>query len=379
MTNHLRLLNLAGYFLIAAVWLLGMVTPPRGGLKLEFVLAYTGLLGGLALAERFAPPASAPMGRRIGWLAGELMLAALMVQTHGSLVRPALIYLLPASRALLLFGERPGLLASLSVWLAYTANIALVAWPDRLYEFPNYFSFLLGPDVVIVVLTLAALRQERDRRHVQQLYDDLRAAQEELQQLAVTQERNRLAREIHDNLAHYLTVINVQLEAAEKLGSERAERALEEVKRARRLAVECLREVRRSVAALRAASLEELSLPTALQKLASEFSQGTGLRIRLDAPPDLQVSPEAALALYRVAQEGLTNVQRHARATQLDLRLVTQDGFIHFTVEDDGGGPAGGDGYGITGLRERVELLGGSLTFGPREAHGSRLAATIPR
>lgn len=380
MTNNLRLLSLAGYLLIGAVWLIGIIRPPATGLTFEFTAVYSGLLGLLALAERTAPDPGAPVGRRVGWLAVGLVLAALVVQAHGNLIRPALIYLLPAARALLLFGERPGLVASLSVWLAYSVNIGMVAWPDKLYEFPNYFSFLLGPYVVIVVLTLAALRQERDRLHVQALYDDLRAAQEDLRELAVTEERNRLAREIHDNLAHYLTVINVQLEAAEKLGSDRAERALQEVRRARRLAVECLQEVRRSVAALRAASLEELSLPVALRKLASEFGEGTGLSVEVDVPADLHVRHEAALALYRVAQEGLTNVQRHARAQRVDLRLASENGALHLTIDDDGAGPAAtADGFGLTGLRERVELLGGNLSFGPGAERGSRLEATVPR
>lgn len=385
MSNHLRPLGLAGFLLIGAVWLLGMVRPPPSGLTADFVMVYTGLLAAVAVAERAAPDASAPLPRRVLWLLAELALSALVVQAHGNLIRPALIYLLPASRALLLFGERAGLLASASVWLAYSVNIALVAWPDRLYEFPNYFSFLLGPYVVIVILTLATLRQERDRQRVQELYDNLRAAQEDLRQLAVTEERNRLAREIHDSLAHYLTVINVQLEAAEKLGAERAERALEEVRRARRLAVECLQEVRRSVSALRAASLEELSLPVALQKLAAEFSEGTGLQVQVDAPPSVQVSAEAALALYRVAQEGLTNVQRHAQARRVELRLSADNGTLRLTIEDDGIGASGitspsgeGLGFGLTGLRERLELLGGTLAFRGSANAGSCLEARLP-
>ena len=116
--------------------------------------------------------------------------------------------------------------------------------------------------------------EQSDRHQVlsQALHREVRSA-------AVAEERNRLAREIHDSLAHYLTVANVQLEAAEKLGVERAQAALEHVRRARRLTLECLQDVRRSVAAMRAAKLEELALEPSLQRLVADFAESTGLRV----------------------------------------------------------------------------------------------------
>jgi signal transduction histidine kinase len=99
----------------------------------------------------------------------------------------------------------------------------------------------------------------------------------------VTQERNRLAREIHDSIAHYLTIVNVQLEAAEKLGNDQFEIALNYVQRARRLTVECLQEVRSSVASLRAPTMERLSLPGALEKLAAGFTENTGIPVNFSS------------------------------------------------------------------------------------------------
>lgn len=257
----------AGLALPAAVWVLGLVTPPPSGLTLGYVITYTLLLAATALVDQTAPPENASTWRRFGWLLAEIVLCSLVVRTQGTLIRPALIYLLPVGRAILLFGERAGVLTSLLVWAAYAINIAPGAWPDHLGDFPNYLSFFLAPYAVAVVLSLAIVRQERARQRIQTLYDQLRVAHDELQTLhaevrsaAVAEERNRLAREIHDSLAHYLTVANVQLEAAEKLGTERAQAALEHVGRARRLTLDCLQDVRRSVAALRAATLEELAL-----------------------------------------------------------------------------------------------------------------------
>jgi signal transduction histidine kinase len=206
----------------------------------------------------------------------------------------------------------------------------------------------------------------------------------------VAEERNRLAREIHDSLAHYLTVANVQLEAAEKLGAARAEAALDHVRRARRLTLDCLQDVRRSVAALRAATLEELALEPRVRRLVAEFAESTGLRVHLQValaetgPPP----PELAQAVYRAVQEGLTNVQRHAQATHVEVRLQGGADGLVVEVQDDGRGvpgamtngqPPSASGYGLLGLRERVALLDGQLAFGPAPGgRGSRLWISLP-
>jgi signal transduction histidine kinase len=378
-----------------AVWVLGLVSPPPKGLTLEYVVTYSLLLAAIALVDQTAPPETAPMSRRLAWLLAEIVLCALVVRTQGTLIRPALIYLLPVGRAILMFGERGGLIASLLVWVAYAVNIAPGAWPDHLGDFPNYLSFFLAPYAVAVILSVAIVRQERARQRIQALYDQLRVAHDQLQALhrevrnaAVTEERNRLAREIHDSLAHYLTVANVQLEAAEKLGTERAQAALEHVHRARRLTLECLQDVRRSVAAMRAATLEELAIEPSIRQLASEFADSTGLNVRLtfDISNSSAPSPDLAQTLYRAIQEGLTNIHKHAHASEVDLRLFGSNESLVLEIHDDGVGTtvtANGhhpdaSGYGLVGLRERVALLDGTLSFGPSPGGGSCLRLTLP-
>ncbi len=378
----------------AAVAVLGLVSPPAGGLTLGYVTTYVLLLLAPALVDQTAPPVTASPWRRFGWLLLELVLCSLVVRAQGTLIRPALIYLLPVGRAILMLGERPGLLASLLVWLAYAINIAPGAWPDRLGDFPNYLSFFLAPYAVAVILSLAIVRQERARQHIQGLYDDLRGAHQELQalhhevrQAAVAEERNRLAREIHDSLAHYLTVANVQLEAAEKLGVERAEAAFEHVRRARRLTLDCLQDVRRSVASLRAATLEELALERSVRRLVDEFAESTGVCVQLDidVPADVPSTPDLEQALYRSVQEGLTNIQRHARAANVYVSIQGSAESFVLTIQDDGVGPdladgrgSGSSGFGLIGLRERVALLDGQLEFGPAPGGGSRLYVSLP-
>jgi signal transduction histidine kinase len=392
MSDDRKLLDVAGIALPITVWVLGIAQPPRGELTPSYLFADTLLLGALILVDRLLPARAASRQRRLGWLFAELLLCLLIVAVQGNLTRTALIYLLPASRALFLFRERTGLLLSGLVWIPFTLNVVQALGPAKLGELPNYLTLLAAPYVVAVILTGATLRQSADRERLQTLYDQLRQAHAQLQELhrqaretAVTEERNRLAREIHDTIAHYLTVVSLQLEAAEKLSADQRDRADEQVRRARRLIRECLQEVRRSVAALRSASLEELSLPRALDKLVGEFTETTGIQVNLAvAVPDaVQLSPETSLALYRVAQEGLTNVQRHAHAQHVTVTLATQNGDVALAIEDDGVGLAahGGSnpgGFGLVGLRERVELLGGQLRFGVVPPTGCRLAATVP-
>jgi signal transduction histidine kinase len=385
----------AGLVLPMAVWVLGLVSPPPKGLTAEYVATYTLLLAATALVDQTTPPQSAPAWRRLAWLFMEIALCALVVRTQGTLIRPALIYLLPVGRAILLLGERGGLLASLLVWIAYAINIAPGAWPDHLGDFPNYLSFFLAPYAVAVILSLAIVRQERARQRIQALYDQLSAAHQELQDLheglrsaAVAEERNRLAREIHDSLAHYLTVANVQLEAAEKLGVARAEMALEHVGRARRLTVECLQDVRRSVRAMRAATLEELALEPSLRRLIREFAESTGLsvNVRMELSETDSLPPELAQAPYRAVQEGLTNVQKHARASEVDVTLSESTVSVTLEIHDNGVGTtvtANGhqpdsSGYGLVGLYERVALLDGELSFGPSPRGGSCLKLSLP-
>ncbi len=382
-----RWLRLAGTALACAVWVLGVFPPPQKAGP-TYIYALTGAIAAIIAVDLTAPGRTARVWRRVLWLLLELGLAFVVVRSYPSLTRLSLIYLLPASRSLQMFGTVAGLPVSLSVWLVYGANVALVVWPSRAGEFSNYFTFFLAPYVLSIVLTLALLRQAADRERLQELYLELRDAHEELQMLsrqaeeaAVNRERNRLAREIHDSVAHYLTVANLELEAVEKLGDEQPQRALTEARRARRLIVECLQEVRRSVAALRSATLEELSLAGALKKLVSDFTESTGLPVELDLgiPEDLSLPADVRLALYRTAQEGLTNVQRHARARAARIVLRRDDGNVELAVEDDGIGPGKTDaGFGLVGLRERVELVGGQLGFGSAGATGTRLAVTVP-
>lgn len=196
---------------------------------------------------------------------------------------------------------------------------------------------------------------------------------------AATLERERLAREIHDLLAHTLSALSVQLEAARLLAQQRpGDPAIEAaLDRAHRLTTEGLAEARRAVGALRG---DPLPGPDLLPRLIADFQRESGIPCRLDVdgtPGPL--GPDAQLAIYRATQEALTNVRKHADATAVTVRLAYTRAGAELTV-DDTGQPRpslAAGGFGLTGLGERAALLGGTLEAGPVEG-GFRLVLRVP-
>lgn len=195
----------------------------------------------------------------------------------------------------------------------------------------------------------------------------------------MTQERNRLAREIHDNLGHYLTVVNVQIEAAKVMMDSEPERALEAMDKAQELAQKGLTSVRESVSSLRESPVSNRSLSEAIASLVQEI-QSTGIVTEFQVTGESQpLEHKVALALYRAAQEGLTNVSRHARASRVDVLLDYQPTEVRVQVEDNGVGSAEiAGGFGLLGIRERMQLLGGSLEVSTEVGKGFCLTAFVP-
>ncbi len=223
-------------------------------------------------------------------------------------------------------------------------------------------------------------RLQGEQARTRSALEELRAAREGQLEAARTEERARLAREIHDVLAHTLSALAVQVEGARlMLGTHADEpRALQSLDRAHRLAQEGLQEVRRAVGALRG---ESLPGPEALPDLVRAFAADSGIACRLEVEgAPVRLGPEAGLAIFRTAQEALTNVRRHADATSVALHLAYLGERGAELVVEDRGRPraaAASGGYGLTGIRERAELLGGSLEAGPI-AGGFRVRLRVP-
>ena len=198
------------------------------------------------------------------------------------------------------------------------------------------------------------------------------------------EERTRLARTIHDDLGQVLTGIKLDLrtELDHPPPSRRA--------RARRfqailkLIDDAIQSVRKIATELRPGILDDLGLVAAMEWAAQEFAARTGAKCTLDLPREDPVTePEAATAMYRILQEALTNIARHAEATEFSVRLGEESGLVRLEVRDNGKGfqearlPAGGS-LGIVGMRERALLLGGRLTIVSAPGEGAMLTAWIP-
>jgi signal transduction histidine kinase len=202
------------------------------------------------------------------------------------------------------------------------------------------------------------------------------------EEMAVVEERNRLAREMHDTIGHRLTVASVQLEAAQRLCPTDAERAASLVGTVREQVREALGELRATVATLRSPVEADLHLRSALRRLIEHFEAATGLTVHRVLPDELPPLPDAhRLALYRAAQEALTNIQKHAVASHVWLVLSTSDDTVTLLVSDDGQGVTvshSNGGFGLRGLRERAAQLGGELHLEPRPGGGTQLSFRLP-
>jgi signal transduction histidine kinase len=241
---------------------------------------------------------------------------------------------------------------------------------------------VLSLSVVYLVVVLAQRARDGQRR-AERLLEELERTRAAQVRAAALAERQHLAREMHDVLAHSLSGLTLQLEGARLLAAAEqpdAGRIAAAIERAHHLAKAGLQDARRAIGALRD---EELPGPQRLAALAREFERDSGVSCHLEvAGAERELGSQARLALYRTAQEALTNVRKHAHAQRVDLCLDYQPLGTRLVVEDyapGGDRPAApaGDGYGLTGMRERAELLGGTLTATPTDT-GFRVELWVP-
>jgi len=204
-----------------------------------------------------------------------------------------------------------------------------------------------------------------------------------LEQLATSRERNRLARELHDTLAHTLSAVAVQLEATSALWDDDPPTARAMLEQSLAATREGLSEARRAIHALRAAPLQDLGLALAIRTLAQSVAARAGLALDLHAPERIDdLEPEIEQAMYRIANETLTNVTRHAGARRLTVRLDQTDSQLTLTISDDGCGfdaasPPHDDQYGLQGMRERAEMIGGTLEIESQPGEGTTVRLTV--
>ena len=276
-------------------------------------------------------------------------------------------------------------------WVVYAAVLVVIVLPIGFYS--TWGTALMNGAIIstaiffVVLFTRLRMNEQEARIKAEELAHQLEIANRRLaeyasqaEELAATQERNRLAREIHDNLGHYLTIVNVQIEAAKLTSESDPSRASDALNKAQELARKGLTSVRESVAALRVSPVEGRPIDEAISELIEE-SQATGVQTEFKVIGKKKpVEPKAALALYRVVQEGLTNVRKYANASHVDVELdFSQAETIRLLLRDDGVGAEDTDGgFGLIGLRERVQLLGGEFKIQTQPGQGFQIDVVLP-
>lgn len=284
-----------------------------------------------------------------------------------------------------------GVLGVLATSVALNGS-AMRVWagptPDVLAEFILIVAVQTAAIGVGILLTARSEPEERKR---EELVERLEAALHEnaglhaqlvaqARESGAQDERQRLAGEIHDTLAQGLAGIITQLQAAERSARVRGETE-EHITRALRLARDSLAEARRSVRALAPQELGRAHLPDALRTLAERWSREQGVVAQVEVTGTREpLSPAIEVSLFRVAQESLTNVAKHAEATRVGVTLSYTGAEVLLDVRDDGRGFAEGDGtgFGLTSMRQRIRGVGGHMEVQSAPSEGTSVSARVP-
>ena len=399
-----------------------------GALRFGFIAAYIGVVGALVAYTNFVSPCNERLPAARQWAMIGLLAMMLFIERYelardsqptsrrlavGLLIAriafvqgvvmcdcsklAVLLYVVVPFAAFFVLGARVSQLIGFVYWLIVTAQ--------------SEFSGIAGLRVnlnsltIAVVLTLLLIfvhvivvhidRDQRSRQQMRQLLNQLETSHRQLQayasrvaELAAAAERNRLARDIHDSLGHYLTAISIQLEKAQAYRARNPEEADQAIRDAKQTARAALQDVRQSVNALRGAE-ERFSLRQSLADLVGRMGGGTlAIECHIEGDETDYAGP-VLTALYRAAQEGLTNVQKHAHARHGLLDVLLGDEEACLRVRDDGVGFDTGalaeqaaspdHGYGLQGLQERLETVRGQMRITSEPQKGTELIVIVPK
>ncbi len=256
----------------------------------------------------------------------------------------------------------------------------------------------------IVIQNMISERYKRNRllEELTQAHHELSEAHQKLadtaaqeQELAILRERNRLAREMHDTLGHALVLVTVKLEVAQRLSERNPERSNAELAATQQIVRESMNELRASIANLRSPTLDHEPACRALSRSARDMAQRSGVHVTCDLQTDSEGFPEQVEeTLWKVGQEAIANIEKHAYASNVLLHISRCDGTVHMRIEDDGVGlpyncsrrkangqstytsPSGH--YGLNGMAERVERIGGTLSLKPGAERGTVVEVVLP-
>jgi len=238
-----------------------------------------------------------------------------------------------------------------------------------------------GLTLLFILLLVNALLAERHSREKLLLANEqLRQYALRIEDQATLQERNRIAREIHDALGHALTAQSIQLENALLFLPPDAEKTKSFLQESQRLSARALQEVRRSIATLRSNPLQGRSLEDVIASSITEFQSTTGIAPNYTLQLCQPIPTEISTALYRILQESLTNISKHSAATRVNIHLQQRRDTIHLQIADNGHGfdpEQNTTGFGLQGMRERTVALGGQFLLSSQPGQGCRITVSI--
>lgn len=248
-------------------------------------------------------------------------------------------------------------------------------------------------EVLVRVKNQLSLRQlqrqlQQRNRQLEAVEADLRRALEQeqalnqrIEELATLEERNRIARDIHDSLGHALVALNIQMETALALWQQDPERAFRTLVEAKQLGSDALQATRQSISDIRTDPLQGQLLEDAIATLTQEFQRTTGVQPTCQINVTQPLSHSVSTVVYRLVQEGLTNICKHADATAVTIQIQSLDAGLVIRLQDNGNGfqvDTHGSGFGLQGMRERLRSLGGTLDVTSGPGAGCCLTALLP-
>lgn len=241
--------------------------------------------------------------------------------------------------------------------------------------------FYLAVFIVCIIMGRTVQQTELTSQRNQRLVEELKETQQKLQELAVVDERNRLARDLHDSVKQQVFAISMQLSAARTALSE-SDKAYSSVTEAERLAQQAGAELTTLINALRPPGLESKSLADAIREHADDWARQNNIEVETDIDSTVSVNQQTEQALFRVLQEALANVARHSRATKTTITLKSENGNAVLMIKDNGIGYDAKRitrGIGLDSMKERLAEVNGELEISSLKSQGARVVATVRR
>jgi signal transduction histidine kinase len=396
-SSMIRLTYHSFRLLLSLEWLL-LVTAALMEILLPFQLSWSlllrvGSIGIFALLGLRLP--TGKLATKCLYTALEFSLILLPVTTGNFSNRSVfLLCLVLLMRSCLIFGHL-GQLGVLGLSLVSYGTILLskpitpqltkVAVTD--WRISNILLFSLT--LIFALLLINALLAERQsREQLQVVYQELELTHTQLRQYALRiedqatlQERNRIAREIHDGLGHTLAAQTIQINNALLYWQSNNDKSLTFLKQAKQLGADALLEIRRSISVLRSNPLQGQPLETAINKLVSDFQATTGIEVSCNLYLSLSLPLEINTTIYRILQESLTNISKHAEAKSVVVTLQQQTELIYLSIEDNGTGfdpTQNTTGFGLQGMRERAAASGGKFYLDSQPGKGCQITVDLP-